>query len=180
MNEGELQQNFDTLTGRVNAKAAELAACEGELSALVGRLVDADQKARPGLIARRGELVNLAGLLSDELRELTSRRDSAELGIYEFAEGQALTEVNRLDAIGKDARQAMNAALDAHLHFINRGGRVPQTEEAARELVRLEIEKARLSAESQIARRNTERARAAYDQAKAETAEVRARLGVKA
>jgi len=176
MNESELQQNFDILSGRTNDKAAELAACKGELSAIVGQLVDADKKARPGLIARRAEMVNMAGLLADELQELASRRDAAELAIYELRESLAEAEAMRLDAISRDARQAMIAAADAVLHYINRRGRQGQTADDARDLVNLEAEKARTAAESAITRRNTERAAAIRDQVKAETVDARRRL----
>ena len=178
MNEQNLQENLEKLAERVKAKQAEKTAIDSELGGLIARLVDADLKARPGLIARRAELVNLAALLRDELAELTNRRDAAELAIYEFAENNAAAELHRLDGIGRDARRAMNAAAESHLRFINRVGRHAQTDEEARDLVKMEMEKARTAAESQIARQNTERAAANRDQAKAAAAEARRRLGV--
>lgn len=178
MNESELQRNFDYQAGRVKDKAADLVNVKADLSAIVGQLVDADQKARPGLIARRAELVNLAGLLVDELKELTSRRDSGELAIYDFAEAREKTELERLASIATDARQAMNAAMDAHRRGL--GGGRSQTEEDIRKMLELELTVSRARAASEIANRDAARQKIMHDNARAAATEARERLGVKA
>lgn len=174
--ETTLQASFEELTGRVTTKAAELQAAESELSALVGKLVDAPAKERGGLIARRAELVNLSGLLKDELQELEARRDAAYLAIYIYRENQAAEEGARLAAAATVCRQAMQAASDALIHFRSRSGRGLQTEESAKELVKLQTDQARTIAESQIAAARMRKAQGDLLQAQAATEQARREL----
>ena len=178
MTAGDLQSKFDTLAGRVKDKQAELNEVNAELSGIVSRLIDADSKTRPGLIARRAELINLAGLLADEHAELARRRNTAELMIYELAFAAAQDEALRLSGLAREARQKLNAAADEHLHAINREGRRAATPEATRAIGEMEANKARLKAESLIANDAAHRAGLKRDEAEKELEEVRQRLGI--
>ena len=63
MSEQDLRNVFDGFSQRVKDKTLERKACEAELAGVVGRLVDAPEKERQAIISRRGELVNLRGVL---------------------------------------------------------------------------------------------------------------------
>lgn len=172
----DFQEAFTTAAARVEVKRAELKACEVELSGIVGRLVDATGKERPGLITRRAELVNMRGLLVDEVAELEARRDAAYLAIYLYAEDQARAESQRLGSLAREKRHEMNAFLDEYRRFMNREGRRNETEEDTRQRVEMDMKKARLMAESSIAGRNAEKAAALLVQTQAATQQARQEL----
>lgn len=174
--EEKLQAAYEEQAARTAARWHELEACKGELAGIVSKLVDSDQKARPGLVTRRAELVNLRDLLTDELEELQAREDAAYLARFIYAEDQARAECSRLGESARIARLKMQAASDAELHFRNRKGRAVQSEEDNRDLVNHAVEKARAIAESQIAARNAERAAAELARAQGATAAARAEL----
>jgi hypothetical protein len=177
MSETTLQKRFDDLTERVARKHAELVAIEAELGGLISRLVDAPEKARAALIARRAELVNLADVLRDELQELNNRKDAAYLAIFEYRESEAKSKLENLAAQQLEQRKALEKLDRTLLHFMNRGGRTPETKDSARELLRLNTDQATAKAELQIATRHTTLARLAYEKAKVEAEQVRQSVG---
>lgn len=173
----QLQANIETAASRLSDKRAELAATEKELAEVINSLPDASKETRPGLLARRRELMDLRSLLSDETAALSDRYDAARLAVYELAEARADAEVKRLGEIARDARLAMNGVIDTMRRFRNGPNRGGQTDEDARKLVELEVEQAKKRGESFIADRNAARAKYILEHARQELAEVREELG---
>lgn len=171
----QLQANIEGAGRKLDDKRAELAATEKELAEVINSLPDASKETRPGLLARRRELMDLRSLLSDEVSALSDRYDAARLAVYELAEARADAEVKRLGEIAIKARLALNEVIDTKRRFKN-GPRV-QTDEDARKLVELEVEQARMKGESFIADRNAARAKYILEHARQELAEVREELG---
>lgn len=171
----QLQANIETAGRKLDDKRAELAATEKELAEVINSLPDASKETRPGLLARRRELMDLRSLLSDETAALSDRYAAARLAVFELAEARADAEVKRLGEIAIKARLAMNEVIDTKRRFKN--GPRAQTDEDARKLVELEVEQARMKGESFIADRNAARAKYILEHARQELAEVREELG---
>jgi len=167
MNENELQQAYEAAGVRVESKAAELNAVTAELAGIITRLVDASEKQRPAIVARRGELVNLRGVLLDELGELKSRKRAAYVAIYQARADAAEVELQRLAEAATTARHAMQAADDVLLHLRNQ-------EPNGEKFYAARVEQTRLQGESTLARRRAELAKAAAERARVELEEAKA------
>lgn len=177
MSEQDLRNVFDGFSQRVKDKALERKACEAELAGVVGRLVDAPEKERQALISRRGELVNLRGVLSDEIELLSSRRDAAYLAIFEYEQLLAETKMQKLAGIATARRKELEAAQDALRRGV--GGRVAASEESIRKMAALEQKRITAHAESQVSARDVERAKREFEHTREAAEQARRAVGIK-
>jgi hypothetical protein len=176
MNEEEkniqaLQDRFEKLSERVLVKQGEATEAEKSLSALTSSLVEAASKDRKQLIEQRAQQAALKDALLAEYHELVSRRDAAELAIYEtkFAFAQKVAR-----ALHEKSRQNVLALDEAvtNQRIFNNGGRSKLSiAEADKMAVQLDVNIARIKAEGIIAGREEGKAAHALEMAKQELKE---------
>jgi hypothetical protein len=179
MKVADLDVEQTSLERRIEVKRAEVDALRVELAATVAQLVDAEtREARAELVQQRLELVVEVDAGTAELGELERRRNAAEVGQYVMRCDEARAELDAAALASRQARRAMQAYSMERLHFLNRGGRAPDTAEAERERIDVDARWARMVAESSIAGTRADRARGRWDKARQELEAARARLGL--
>lgn len=168
-----LQDEFEALAKRCEKTQQQLTQADEDLKALIVSLTDADPKARPALVSKRGEAVNVRDGLVDELAELIRRRNIADLARYELKVTQAETELAKRLQVTQASKKAMGVTFDAMLHFQN-SYRLKQNEETDTVRIKLETDKAKATAQSSIDDSYYQRARNQFEHAKANLEEARA------
>ncbi len=174
-----LETAYRALADRARDKASELREAEAAHAETVAALVDGKGK-RSDVLAKRAALAVDVDALREEVAELTRRRDVADLVRFEYELAEAERELQAVAATSTEARHAMDAAMEARGRSYNAPARRGETPESARRLAELEVSVTRTRAESSIAARDVERARARRDDAAAALAEAHRRLGVRA
>ena len=164
MNGTILNDELETLLTRCASKAAEISEVEQELKSLVSAIVDADPKARPALISKRGELANLIATLGDELKELSRRAEVSKLAPFELAAIQAEGLVRLATDEATCARHARDDAAKSWRIFMNqRRGATPERDQKR---IELETALAREKAKGLLAAQALERAKYKLESAK--------------
>lgn len=176
----ELQAEYEDLAKRAAAKAKELSTAEAEVQRMGAVLVDAGEKDREKVIEQRAKSAALRDALAAELAELESRRDAAQLAIFEFREALAREELKKVKADIQKTRKLVNEALKERRGFQN-GGRSKMIKaegeaEADKKAIDLEAKMAKLQAQGQIAQRTLNRASQRWVVAREETNEIRKEL----
>ncbi len=161
-----MDEQIQTPDARCAAKATEITQTDQAIKALVSDLVDANAKARPGLLARRADLVNLRSALVDELEELTRRQAAAALQPYTLAIIKAQGELETRRDEARQARMKNDAAAVALRAFMNkyRGGGA--SDEGDKKRTELQAAAAAAQSESSIAARRLDQARFKLESAK--------------
>jgi hypothetical protein len=154
-----LKAEHAILEQRCHEKTGELQQAQEELKALVGKIVDApSKKDRAALVSDRGRLVLERDVCTEELQELTARRDAAYLAIYQYQYDQAAGKAAELGEKAREKSAELNALLDERMRFINGGrARLPEAEGDQKHL-ELESKIGKTQAESTIYSRNARRA----------------------
>lgn len=171
-----LQSECEALSERVAAKRDALATIRAATADVVGELVDATDKARPGLVRRHSELRAEADACAAELAELCRRRDRAYMARYELAEAKAKAAAASATAAMRSARLALNGAIERHHRALNGGQGGRSDAEHRRHLADLEAVVARARAESTIATAESGRTAAALAVAERATAQARGHI----
>jgi hypothetical protein len=175
----DLEAAQTALEERIETKRGEMDALKRSMSEIVSRLLeDQSRDARMQLVQRRGEMVIEMGALDDEIGELVRRRDTTEVARYQMRCDEARRELDVYAQASRNARRAMQDYALVKLRMMNRGGRAPDDEQAERERVEVDVNFARMTAESDIAGRKTDQAKARWERTRRELDQVRARLGM--
>lgn len=159
----ELRQEAAVYAARASAAEAELSKIEAAISAATSRLVDARPEERGQVGEERSRLLAQRENLMAELAELRRRRDAGYIGAQQLTVDAVRAELDRLAEAATAARREMQEFMNGeYLRFLNRGGRMPDTEEAMRQRVIMETKAAKLKTESAIAAIRCDRARGVW------------------
>jgi hypothetical protein len=125
-----------------------------ECARLIGESIDLSETEARKSRKQRGEHLTELDLLDAELSELTRRHEAAKAAVKEYQVNQAEAIYQQADQEAREARLAVDAALNERLRFMNQGGRKGESDASIEEKKNIEIKLANAQAASRIASRN--------------------------
>lgn len=152
----ELESNVVTWAQAIDERKTRAAFLRGECDRLISESIDLSETKAKQARKDRAEYLAELELIEAQLSELARRHAVAIQAVKEYRISQAMEAYTKADQDARQKRQALNAAIDERLHFLNRGGRKAETDESVNARRDIEVKIANAQAEVTIANREAE------------------------
>jgi 2',3'-cyclic-nucleotide 2'-phosphodiesterase (5'-nucleotidase family) len=156
-----LEANVNQWADAISERTQRAEYLRGECDRLVSESIDLTESKAKQARKDRAEYLSEFELIEAQLQELARRREVAAQAVKEYLFSQAQEAYTEADRQAREKRQALNAALDARLHFVNHGGRKAESEASINTRKDIEISIATAQAELTIANRKAQETGAA-------------------
>lgn len=148
-----LESNVTTWQQAMDERKTRAEYLRGEIDRLVSESIDLSEPKAKQARKDRAEYLAELELIDAQLSELARRYAVAIQAVKEYKISQALEVYTKADQDAREKRQALNAAINERLRFLNRGGRKGETDKSVNAQRDIEVKIANAQAAVTIANR---------------------------